>query len=416
MPKWSKKKKVVRASVGRRRLGGPGSGRRAGGAFARTAMVLAPRIAEGVTRVRARVAGRRYYSKPARRVLASANLSVGDNITTLPTTVIGKPRKPTFAEKVARVERPPLLFKRNFQFSVECLGGRKAWFNIGLNHSTNDLVVDTQTYGTNLLTDTAYVDPTATAPGQADRFKFYIDYMNTKLQFMNSGTNALIGKIHLFAYKRDCKTHYMTTTPINPVNLMMYYSNNARAQQPPNYENDISGGWKFDTSTANYNYTANYNMPGSSLNSAGVCAFTDLALSPLSSHIKADMGFWFRPVATQSFNLKPGQQCNKVIKFHDLAQLYREQMDSEFFAGVSYAIAVEFQGQIVGSIATANLVSTGSAQLSIIREDIRILGQKNVLKPKVLLQTNPLTTILKADQTIINPDSGTVLNGFSDDA
>lgn len=41
---------------------------------------------------------------------------------------------------------------------------------------------------------------------------------------------------------------------------------------------------------------------------------------------------------------------------------------------------------------------------------------KNWLKPKVFMKTNPLTTILKANQTIINPDSGTVLNGFLDDA
>lgn len=351
-----------------------------------------------------------------RNIYRSEAVTASDNVTTLKQTVIGKPRKPSFAEKVARVERPPILFKRNYQFSAECLSGRKAWFNMNLNHSSNDLNADTLTYGQNLLTDTNIAESIATTPGQADRFKFYIDYMSSKLQFMNSGTNSLTGKLHLFAFKRDAKSHYVSNTPINPVNLMMYYSAAARGLQNPNYEATVGNGWNFDLSTANYNYGGNYNMPGSSLNASGVCAFTDLALSPSSSHIKTDMGFWFRPIATQSFSLKPGQQVNKVIKFYDLPAVCREQMDSEYFAGVSHAIAVEFQGQIVGDISNNNVISTGLAQLSVIREDVRILGQKNQLKSKVLLQTSPLTTIIRGQQLIINPDSGTQLVGYQDDS
>jgi hypothetical protein len=179
----------------------------------------------------------------------------------------------------------------------------------------------------------------------------------------------------------------------------------------------VGSGWNFDTATANYNYTSNYNMPGSSINSGGVCAFTDLALSPSSTHIKQDMGFWFKSVSTQSFSLKPGQQVNKIIKFHDLPTIARELMDHEFFGGISYAIAVEFQGQVVGDSTQNNVISTGGAQLSVIREDIRILGLTNVLKSKVLLQTTALSTILKANTVIINPDTGVQTSGgYQDDA
>jgi hypothetical protein len=92
-------------------------------------------------------------------------------------------------------------------------------------------------------------------------------------------------------------------------------------------------------------------------------------------------------------------------------------MDHEFFGGISYAIAVEFQGQVVGDSTQNNVISTGGAQLSVIREDIRILGLTNALKSKVLLQTTALSTILKANTVIINPDTGVQTSGgYQDDA
>lgn len=361
------------------------------------------------------------YAK--RSAIRSDSLLSSDNITTLAQTSIGVPKKLSFSEKVARVERPPIMFKRNYQFSAECPSGRKAWFNIGFNHHSNDINQDITTYKMNLTSDTSVLDDTVTTNSAVDRARFYVDYMSSKLQFMNSSTNALTGKIHLFAYKRDCMSTYangINLVPINPVNLMQMYSTNAVPLYSPSYESTTTYGWYFNTSgTDGYNMTANYNMPGSSLNATGRTALTDLALSPLSSHIKKDIGFWFRRVSSQSFSLKPGQQLNKVFKFHDLPEISREQTIYEYFNGVTYCLAVEFQGQIVGdsTVTTGdNVISTGSAQLSVIREDIRILGQKNGLKPKVMLQTIPLTGITNANQYIINPDTGVAGSGYSGDA
>lgn len=397
---------------GGRRLGGKGSGRRP-----RVIGALAPNLVRAGARIYSAITGRRYYRKGQKASMRAENISQSDNITILPMTVIGTPRKPSFAEKVARVERPPILFKRNFQFNAECDGGRKAWFNIGLNHYTSDINQDITTYKMNLTTDTSVLDDTLTTAGVGDKSQFYIDYMNTKLQFMNSGSNALTGKIHLFAYKRDCKSQY-NSVPVNPVNLMMYYSANGRPLYSTNYEANTSDGWNFGTTGSSTNYLSNFNMPGSAINSSGVCAFTDLALSPSSTHVKQNIAFWFKPITVQSFNLKPGQQFNKVIKFHDLKAIFREQLDYEFFDGISYCMAVEFQGQVVGSddlVAGIGVVSTGSAQLSIIREDIRILGQTNGLKPKVMLQTSPLSAIPEGNQVIINPDTGVQLDAYVED-
>lgn len=413
MPKIIKRRVRAAKRAPRRRLGA-GAARKYGGGM-RSAAQLAPKLYEAGKYAYAKVKGKRYFTPAQRAQMRSDDMTTSDNISKLPITTIGKARKPSFAEKVARVERPPILFKRNYQFSAEASSGRKAWFNISLNHYSNDIQQDITQFKNNLTTDTVAADDTLTDAQSYDKARFYIDYMNTKLQFMNSGTNALTGKIHLFSYKRDAKSQYVSTVPTNPVTLMMYYSTFGRPLNTTNQEAPVGNGWTFDTATANNNYTANVNMPGSSINSAGVCAHTDLALSPLSTHVKDNIGFWFRRVFTQNFNLKPGQQVNKVIKFHDLAEIFREQMDVEFFGGISYAIAVEFQGQIVGGSDTTNVVSTGSAQLSVIREDIRILGQKNGLKSKVMLQTSPLDKIANGNQVIINPDSGTQLTGYTGD-
>jgi hypothetical protein len=415
-PRKSYKRKSNKPRTTRRRLGGVGSGRRAGKIAGSIASAIVPRAYDAGRKVYSKYVGKRYYNNAQRRALSSANLSASDNITALLPTIIGTPREPSFQEKVLKASVAPILYKRSYQWSSECLGGRKAWFHMELNHNSNDIGEDVNaTYRPNLSSDTSTADGQLTGAGQADRQRFYVDYMSSKLQFMNSGTNALTGKIHLFAYKRDCATDY-NGVPINPVNMMMFYSSFAHPIVATGQEFTVGNGWVFDTATSNYAYNGNYNMPGSSLNTSGVCAFTDLALTPSSAHIKKDLSYWFKLVKTDSFSLKAGQQLNKVYKFHDLKEIARESLSYQKIEGVSFSLCVEFQGQIVGAIDTANLVSTGSAQLSCIRDDLRVLGMKNWIKPKVFMKTNPLSTILKANQTIINPDSGTVLNGFSDDA
>jgi hypothetical protein len=68
---------------------------------------------------------------------------------------------------------------------------------------------------------------------------------------------------------------------------------------------------------------------------------------------------------------------------------------------------VEFQSGIVGdSTALSSAVSTGTGQLSVIREYTRTLGLKNISKSKIVMVTAPLATISDATQQIINSDTG----------
>lgn len=302
-----RKSNVRKPKTIRRRLGGVGSGRKVGKVVSTIASVAVPRLYSAGKKMYSNYIGKRTYGKFARRALASANLSASDNITALKQTVIGVPRKPSFQEAVLKASVSPILYKRSYQWSSECLGGRKAWFHMELNHNSNDIGEDVNaTYRPNLTSDTSVADPQLAGAGVSDRQRFYVDYMSSKLQFMNSGTNALTGKIHLFAYKRDCATDY-NGVPINPINMMMFYSSFAHPIVVTGQEFTVGNGWVFDTATANYNYTSNYNMPGSSLNASGACAFTDLALTPSSSHVKKDLSYWFKLVKTDAFSLKAGQ-------------------------------------------------------------------------------------------------------------
>jgi len=345
-------------------------------------------------------------------------LEASDNIVTVAPYVIGTPRKISFTEKVARVERPPSIFKRNYQFSAECQSGRKGWFSMEINQmNANDLQTDITTYKGMQTTDTASNNGTVSANSTLDGARFYVDYLKEQIRMINSSSNSITGKIHLFAQKRDNDNIYgPDNVPITVINLMMAYSSVSRPLVVNGLggEQTVGNGWTFNTTAGSTNVQGVYNMPGSSINPSGNTASTDPTLSPSSLHIKDEMGFWFRKVVSKPFSLEPGQQFNSSYVFNDLPKIFREQQDHVHLAGTSYSLVVEFQAGIVGdgTVTTGdNVVSTGSGQLSVIRESTRILGLENYQKSKVVLQTAPMAQITNAQQIIINADSGVMDTG-----
>jgi len=343
-----------------------------------------------------------------RAVTRTESLMASDNIAKMPPTVIGKRKPDTFNEKVNRVSTPPILFKRNYQFNAEVSAGRKGWFSFEMNvMNTNDLGADITTYKSQQQTDTATADPTFSLNSAFDGAQFYVDYLKEHISLCNSSSNSLQGKITLYAHKRDSVGTYSTSNiPITPINLMLYYSTNRLPLQVTANEATLGNGWKFDAITANNDFDANYNMPGSAINSSGVSAYTDLALTPSSPHIKPSMDFWFRKVGTETFSLKPGQQIDKTYTFNDLKNLMREEQAGYLhLAGVTFSCVVEFFGQVVGSAISSD-VATGITQLSCIRQSTRQIGMKNKLKSKIYLITSPMPIIPFNENVIINPDTG----------
>jgi len=391
---------------------------------------LQPALATGAVVVAgAKIAGglkRAYDARKARQTKATnlrarknfaSRMEASDNITIAPAVVIGKQRPRTFAEKVSAVDRPPLIFKRNYQFSAECASGRKGWFSMNVCQMlADDLQTDITGYKSTMYTDTATADASVSTNAFSDNARFYIDSHKEFIKMVNSSSVAITGKVHLFVHRRDTDTSY-DSAPINPINLMMYYSNNARSLLTSGQGNEdtVGRGFAFNTTAGVTNYSGAYNMPGSSINAAGVTASTDPTLSPMSPQIKDRVGFWFRKISTSEFSLKPGQQFNSSFVFNlDKNKIMREQSEFNHIAGISHNIVVEFQGQIVGdstAIGGDNVISTGSCQLSVIRENQRVLGIENKLKSKIVLQTAPLTQIAIANQVIINPDTGAATVG-----
>lgn len=419
MPKKFGPKKMSKAPAGRRRL----------------QPAVAPLIVAGGTallkRGFKRFANRRADATVAANLKAKRStqnrISQSDNITTAKAVVVGKQRVISFQEKVSRTVRPPLLFKRNYGFSAECTSGRKAMFSMRINAMTNDdLNNDLVAYKSSLLSDTGISDTQIAGQSSADNAQFYVDKLVEKIQMVNSSSNSITGKVHLFAYKRDSGTTYGDTSAIiDPVNMLMYYSTQALSTVATGagQENIVGNGWAFGVGTApnGVNYGALHNMPGSSINATGSSAQMDPALGFGSPQVKDGINFWFRKVGTSAgFSLKPGQQFNSSFVFNDLPVINREeQAQYIFISGVSYIAVVEFQAGIVGdstAITGDNVISTGSCQLSCIRESTRTLGMKNTLRSKVVLQTQPLTQIAIANQVIINSDTGVGLSGTVIDA
>nr|UOF81629.1 putative capsid protein [Cressdnaviricota sp.] len=384
------------------------------------ALPIGPLMATGAFAYRG---AKRVYN---RRVTVPANkaknahksrLAQSDNITTAKAVVVGKQRTISFQEKVSRTVRPPLNFKRNYSFSAECPSGRKAMFSMRINAMTpEDLNNDLTSYKSSLFSDTGNPDLQVAQQGERDNAQFYVDKLVEKIQMVNSSSNSITGKVHLFAYKRDSGTTYgLTNAIIDPINMLMYYSTQALSTIATGAGNESfpGNGWFFNATGGNsgINYTAIHNMPGSSLNTAGSCGFFDPALTFTSPQVKDGIDFWFRKVSSSDFSLKPGQQLNSSFVFNDLPIINREEQAQYIFInGVSYIAVVEFKAGIVGSTESSD-ISTGSCQLSVIRENTRTLGMKNTLRSKTVLQTAPLTQIAIASQVIINSDTGVGLSG-----
>jgi len=340
-----------------------------------------------------------------------------DGISTVAPIVIGTPKVVSFQEKVARTIRPPFMWKRNYQWSAECDSGRKGMFSCEVNvMNNNDLQQDITSYKSAIGTNTSAPDPTLPGTAFSDGAKFYVDKLTETLKMVNSSSNSITGKVHLIAYKRDVDGIYAGVATLNPVSLAMYFSSQGGISLQVNGaggENTAGNGWFFLASGANSGrYDVTHNMPGSSINSAGLAALVDPTFSLFAPHIKDRMGFFFRNVKTTTFSLKPGEQLNSSYIFNDLPTIHRELQEYVHLKGISYSIVVEFQGGIVGdATALTSTISTGTCQLSCVRESVRILGLKNMLKPNVFLQTAAMTQIATANQVIINADTGVQLSG-----
>lgn len=357
---------------------------------------------------------------------AQKRIEQSDNIANAPTIKIGTPRSLNFNEKVARVATPPVIYKRNYQWSAECPSGRKAIFGIAVNDLNvnktggGGLYEDIMTQGgvQRMTTDTATADPTIIANSVgATMQQFYVDYLSEKLSMVNSGSNSLTGKLKLWSYKRDCEGSFTNTNcRMNPINIAMYGSQTGGNVSLNGQNEGGLGVYGFDAATAGVNFTANYEMPGSAQNTGGATMYCDLGFDLMGPQIKDFTGYFFKLQNTLPFSLKPGQQINQTLLFNDLPLIHRAAMDMVYIRGVSFYITIEFQAGIVGDTTVANQISTGSAQLSCMLVEKRIVGLYNKHHTKLVMPTAAPAGIAISNQVIINADTGIQDVAYEEDA
>jgi len=347
-----------------------------------------------------------------------SRIEQSDNITTAKAVTIGKQRPIGFQEKVSRSLYPPLLFKRNYQWSAECSSGRKGIFNIMMNDLVSGksggggLYDDVMTSVVRrLTTDTTTQDPTLVANTSATSMqKFYIDYYSQALQMVNSSSNSVQGKIKLFAYKRDAETFYSSSNiPHQPINMAMFASNAGGNVSIDGGQEGVLSNYGFNNSTPGADYDANYIMPGSLQNTGGATAQVDLAFDPMGPQLSNFTGYFFKLVKTVPFNLKPGQQIKHSTIFNDLPILNRSSIEYAYLAGITYCMQIEFSAGIVGDATVTtgdNIISTGSGQLSCMLVEKRIVGVANRTHTKIVMPTQAPAGIALAAQFTINPDTG----------
>lgn len=350
-------------------------------------------------------------------------LNNSDKIITAPAIKIGTPRTISFEEKVSRITHPPVIFHRKWSFSSESASGRKGMFQIPINDliaspSGTGLFEDIMTSNSSRMsTNTVTADPTLIFTGsQTSQQSYYIDYQSLKDRFMNSGTNSLTGKISLLCCKRDMELTFTNVNiPMTPINLMMNASNGALIQNTVGNEQTVGQGWAFNSTSPGVDYDANYIMPGSGINSGGATAIVDPQNGIFSSHIKDFTGYYYREVESYKFSLSPGQQFNLTTILNDLPSIKRQGIDMTYLRNISYWLVVEFEGQVVGNSAVNNQISIGTAQLSVIHEEKRIIGIHGKMKAQVVMPTTGLPDIALSLQQTINPDNGQVDIGYDDD-
>lgn len=347
--------------------------------------------------------------------VAKDRMSASDTIQTLPATTVGKAKKLSFDEKVSRVENPPVVHNWKYSFTAEGQSGRKAWFGYSVNESTTLKVVYNKLK--DLSTDTSTANAIMADTNNSSLFmqyKYSIEYLSSRLQLINSSSNSLTGNIRLVRLKRDLTNNTSGAgTNFNqcPINHMMYASANSLITINGASEGTVGNGFAFSTlstpapNSQNTNYTANFQMPGSNINSTGVCAFTDQSLDFKTANIKDYMDYYFAEVDKVSISLKPGQQVDKWFKFYDRSVIHRQMFEQEYIKGVTYWIIVDFEGGIIGDSATTD-VSTGTTQLSVIRTDKMVMDTHYNKRPKLIQYTAGLPTVALANQVTINPDTG----------
>lgn len=348
---------------------------------------------------------------------------------------IGRRRRHTKREQILRALYPSTICNCKWTFQMDCDSGRVTAAQIPILVDSMAQPYLDQLY-TNQTTDTAtadptmlpYVNPNTTVSPTTLQYTTMIEYYRSSLKFYNSSTNTLRCRVVWYKPKRDMDSVYMAygANSMNPLNFLMICSNSA--QQNGGLTQSIGNGTIFDAVSTGSNYQADYNHAGwpvvpsattTTANAANTVAHLDVSLVPGSPEIRRMFNHFWSTVSQEEFTMVPGSQYdtsvtlkNKVLRsvYEDRAVNFKK--DSTVI-GIVYVLGqVVFAGEVVTGTQT---ISTGSSQLSVIREDICQLRPVQKKRNTRVNLTGTFVPLADASQGIINVQTNEIDFDFAED-
>lgn len=381
---------------------------------------------------------RGYKGAQARRNAARqmSNLDVSKNISKIPCGLtIGKFRKPSLQEKIRSATEEPILFRQTHAYKVNADSGRMNWFYsasltggtlLQLLNKVKDSSSDANTANP-VIADPTVAVGTNGVPQQF--YKYLIKYNSVGYQLMNSSTNSMQGVVMWCKPKRELPSVFPgTSVPARPTNMFAMALNSTI----PTQNNYTPAAFTQSGATAGFitaNLTIDHNRggnTGTSNNTGDNVLETDIGMKPTSSVVSNVFGYYFDVVKSTDFDLSPGQQAEFWLKQYDAPVLDFQAAQFDSIPNVTYYCMIGFKGQMVGSNATfgdTTVVSTGSAQLSIIETHKTIMKPSITRAPKVWNFINDsgesapagiLVQIADANQEIINDETDGVDNTYNE--
>lgn len=342
-----------------------------------------------------------------------------------PGLTLGTYKPMSFAQKVLAVARPPITTNAKWTFQMDCVSGRVSGAQIPI--LTQDLLAPILgQFFLNALTDTGFQpgDVAQTGP-TTNQYNMQISSYHSKLRFYNSSTNTLRARIVWYRPKRDLDSQYETfgANTYDPLNMLMLASNVAEEGGP--FSATSQSGVKFTAAE----YNADYNHAGwpitgtattSSHHAVNTVAQLDPSLVPGSAQVKRMFSNFWETLKAQDFTLSPGHQFNTsvTLKNRIVSNMY-DDMDIKFrrkccIVGVVYVI-----GQMVFSdltnISGSSAITTGSSQLSVMREDSCTMRPQTIKRTVRCNLTNQFVQLASSEQGIINTETDDIDITYNED-
>lgn len=280
----------------------------------------------------------------------------------------------SFKERIQAVMNPPQTILTNTTQKLEASSGRQAVFNYTLNNKfINDFFALQQATRSDSSVQTPYVDQNSATNS--------INHLWTSVQhtFLNSGNLTCELEMYIFKSAQDIDS----------------------LDSPHTAQSAWAHAEAINTA------------PGIGENSG----ILSVGKKPTDVSARFYIQRYWRLIGRSSVQMKPGESHKSYFRIH-----YNKEIRQFMLHGDAGAVMKDhclsfvyvLKGQVVGSSLTTD-ISTGDAQVSIVRSLKYSMVQGQNVRPRDMLIGNDLSLIASANQIFINTDTSAQQTGFVED-